>query len=195
MVDYESEGRARSNFFVAATGLGLVVLPLVGVIFVAIGVSGVLAAVLGATLGHEYVVELLREVAVTPERCVELMRLEPEAASCAAALSEHKYEELISFRFLAGVLGALMIVVHFFITRKWTRAGNHPVREVGTGPALGLGAFAAATLLMALIAFASGNFSGNNAPGEWLSATAVSAAFSIAYFILLVRNLRDIGVV
>ncbi len=91
---------------------------IVSVLFVTIGVSGLVVLFLGNTFGHAYVAGDESGVAYTATRCDDYYRLAPGSANCTEAALTHHYQEVVSNRFSAGVIGLLGLLLWYGFVRK-----------------------------------------------------------------------------
>jgi hypothetical protein len=96
-----------------AGGLGLV----------AIGVSGLVAEVLGRLFGPEFVAGDGPGVTYTAARCADYLRLFPAAGGCTGAAAMNHWGEVVEFRVFAGVLGLLALAT-FGLARRRTAFGG-----------------------------------------------------------------------
>src|SRR5947207_3205365 len=72
---------------------------------IAVGVSGLLAAVFGAALGRDFVAGDRPGVTSTSARCADLREYAPGANTCRDAATIHHYGEIVDYRIAAGLLG------------------------------------------------------------------------------------------
>ena len=141
---------------------------------VAIGVSGVAAAVLGLWQGAAFISGAPPIEPLGLDRCAELADLEPAARDCADAWSRHFFEESVAYRVVAGVLGGLLIGSHLLLLRRLGLRGVWASRSAGATALLALAGSCAG-----LVAWADGTFTAINAwtsavpthagPGWWVS--------------------------
>lgn len=80
-----------------------------GLGLVAIGVSGLLAEVFGRLLGAGFVAGDASGVTYTAARCADYAEYHPSATSCAAAAALHHWDEVVTYRVAAGVLGLVAL--------------------------------------------------------------------------------------
>ena len=158
---------------------------LAGVGAVAVGISGVVAAIIRGIGGARALVDVAPGQQLTPADCARWIALRP-AASCHAAAVADWADETVYYRIAFGVLGVIALLVH----RRLRRGGEaQPSRLVATvRDTVGLTAFslaAAATLALGLRASERGG-----GAGQWLSATPVALACALAFAVLLTRDLR-----
>jgi hypothetical protein len=90
---------------VAAELAGTAVL-LGGVGLVAIGVSGLVAELLGRLLGAGFVAGDLPGMTYTTQRCAEFLEYFPDAGGCEQAAALHHWGEVVEYRVAAGGDGA-----------------------------------------------------------------------------------------
>ncbi len=146
---------------------------------IAIGVSGVLAAVFGATLGHDFVAGDRPGVTYTPTRCADLREYAPGANTGGEAATDHHYGEIVDYRIAAGLLGLGLLGVFLFARRRHLTETSHlPAAFTST---VGVSVFGLAGA--ALLAF-SANLALLGDPsrvGQYLSGGIVSALVAAAF--------------
>jgi hypothetical protein len=168
---------------VHATRLGAVVLA-------ALGLNGLLGEPLSWALGMDFFFGDERRVAVSPERCEQLLRLQPGQSTCNGALVEHHFGEYVEYGLVALLLGALLL----WAARAW-RFRLEPV-----GPQRTL--LELATLLAAVVLFALGALvdlprgllgtmrDPHLGAGRALSQGLVCALGAVLFAVLAVRRMR-----
>jgi hypothetical protein len=142
--------------------------PLVGLTavgLIAIGVSGVIADVMGRLWGPMFVSGDLTGTTYTPERCTDFVRLYPGHECLQAAALDH-WGETVQYRVVVGLLGLIALLVYRFLRRGTPLPGG-----IIPGVALTLFGFAAALLGAVSLQAALDNGRGLGAP---LSAAIVS---------------------
>ena len=161
-----------------------------GIGLVAIGVSGAVAAAMGAVADKSFVAGDQPGVTYTPERCAEYLEYQPHAATCADAAVAHHYDEVVWYRVDAGVLGLVTLAVWWFVRHRRLRAGRPeslpPVLVALTGTVL-FGVAAAGLLGGGAMQATVG---GGSSAGQMLSGGVVAAAVAIGFAAWLVRSLR-----
>ena len=156
---------------------------------IAIGVSGGVAAALGAAFGTTYVSGDGIGVTYTASRCADFLEYYPDAGSCEAAATAHHFDEVVNYRLAAGVLGVLALVT--FVGLRLVS----PFNDVAWAPRAdlvaigGFGAFAMAAVVLGVPALIETVVGGPGA-GAYLSAGVVSVIGCAAFLPLLVRSLR-----
>jgi hypothetical protein len=91
------------------------VLRLGAVVLLVLGLNGALGEPLSWLVGVDFFFGDERTVPVSPERCAQLLRLQPSQSSCNKALVEHHFGESIDNGLVALVLGAVLL----FGVRAW----------------------------------------------------------------------------
>jgi hypothetical protein len=161
-----------------------------GIGLVAIGVSGLVAELLGRLFGAGFVAGDLPGVTYTPQRCAEFLEYFPDAGGCGQAAAMDHWGEVVEYRVAVGVLG-LLVLGGYLLWRRGRR-GEQP-RYLGVLPdgfaatvAVSLYGLAGAVLaLEGLDALLVGRGSG---AGQWLSAAVVALAMAILYGVSLYRT-------
>lgn len=85
---------------------------------VAVGISGGVAAAMGALFGHSFVAGDEPGVRYSAARCADFFEYEPHAHTCEQAATEHHYGEVVSYRVAAGLFGALVLGACAFLRRR-----------------------------------------------------------------------------
>jgi hypothetical protein len=179
-------GTSRSSLSPSVTtGVVRAWLSLASVGLLAIGASGVLAAVMGTAFGASFVSGDLPGVTYTADRCAELMEYAPGAGSCTAAAAVHHLDETVTYRIAAGVLGMVAFAAWYAWRRRDSLAGD-PLPAAFTASA-GAATFGVVGLGL-LVAGVDGLVLGAGA-GAYLSAALVSLAVAVGYLAGIVRAL------
>lgn len=154
---------------------------------IAVGVSGLLAAVVRVVLGAPFLVDVDPGVVLAPADCARWLAGEPAATSCRDAVLGDWTAEIIGSRLLVGILGLLALLAHRALRRRgWLPAGLPGAVDDGvavTGFAVG------ALLTLALGGDALVRAAGHGS-GQWFSAAAVSLAAVAIFGRRFVADLR-----
>jgi hypothetical protein len=182
-----SEGRLPSGLVWSA----ILSLWLVGAIgLVAVGVSGGVAAAMGAVVDKAFVAGDQPGVTYTPERCAEYQVLEPTAANCTDAAIAHHYDEVVWYRVDAGILGVLALAGWWFVRHRRLRAGRPdglpPVFVAVAGTAL----FGVAAVGLVGSGAMQATVGGGNSAGGMLSGGLVATVVAVAFGLWLLRSIR-----
>ena len=161
------------------------------VALVAIGVSGLVAELIGDVFGPAAVAGDPPGVTYTAARCADFMEYFPRKGTCAEAAAWHHWGEVVEYRVAVGVVGLLVLGCYWLW--RWRGRGDQatwvgalPAGFAGT-VATSLYGVAALTLgLQGLGAFRLGPDAG---AGQWLSAALVSAVMCVAYGVPLAGQL------
>ena len=185
------EGRLLPDMLIAEFCVSFILLAAIGL--VAIGVSGAVAAVMGAAFGQPFVAGDAPGVIYTADRCADFLRFHPEAGDCAGAAVAHHYDEVVWMRIETGVLGLLALGGWWLLRRRYpagTGSRRLPRTFVPTATAA---LFGVAAIVLVGVGGMQTLF-GANSGGAWLSGGIVSTVvFTVASASLLSR-LRDVGV-
>lgn len=160
----------RSPGLVAA----LVRLAIAGLL--AIGISGAVAAAMGAAYGRSFVSGDPLGVTYSKARCADYFEYEPGSRTCERAATLHHYGETVEYRAAAGILG-LILLVAYLVAR--------PRLDLRVGPAPGVTALVAAVTFgvaaVGLFAFIMPSFLRGQrmGVGDYLSAGIVSALAAV----------------
>jgi hypothetical protein len=165
-----------------------------GIGLIAIGMSGVVASILGAVWGHGFVAADLPGVTYTPQRCAQYAELAPGHATCEQAAIAHHFGEVVQYRMAAGMLGLLVLVAYsawIFLARRTGRSTSliPPTWFEAVGAAI-FGVAAAAALLVSVGHELTGPAAGT---GQYLSAGLVSLVVASGFAIALARSVTRVG--
>lgn len=156
---------------------------------VSIGVSGLIAAGMGAAFGASLVSGDLPGVTYTPDRCAELMEYAPSAPDCGTAAAEHHLDETVTYRVMAGILGLFVLAAWFLFARS-TRADPPDSLPDGFIATAGTACFGVVGL--GLLAYGAQSLAfGAGGAGSWLSAAFVALAVAAVFAVRLYRVLLE----
>lgn len=134
----------------------------------AVGVSGLVAAALAAVKGSTFIVNISHSTHLAPSDCARWLSQDHGAHSCyQAALSDWTFE-VVAYRVLIGVLGALALGLYVIIRRRGL-AGLPPA-VVDTIAVTAFGVAGAWTLGLGI----DWVVQGTNGAGQWLAAAPIS---------------------
>jgi hypothetical protein len=160
-----------------------------GVLLVAVGVSGLLAAGMGAAFGKAFVSGDAPGVTYTAERCADYFEYFPNASDCADAATQHHFEEVVFYRLTAGVLGLLVLGGLFVVRRRYPRGAGVRLLPESFAPTV------VATLFGIAALYLLGNsmqiaFGITDGTGALLSGGVVALAGLAIFALPLLRTLR-----
>ena len=155
-----------------------------GLGLVAIGMSGLVAAGLGAVRGWEFVAGDPAGLTYSAARCAQYLREAPAAVDCrAAALVDH-YSEVVDQRVVAGVVGAIVLLGYLV----WRRRGGAPVSRLLLG-GMGVASFGLAAAVQLLNANTAASLD-HGMVGAWMAGGIVSLVAALALIPVLGSGLR-----
>jgi hypothetical protein len=161
-----------------------------GIGLVAVGISGGVAAAMGAVVDKDFVAGDQPGVTYTAERCAEFRTLQPKAATCADAAVAHHYDEVVWYRVDAGILGVLVLGGWWFVRHRRLRSGRPeslpPVLVAVVGTVL-FGAAAVALVGGGTMQAAVG---GGSQAGALLSGGIMASVVAVAFGAWLLKSLR-----
>ncbi len=184
-----AEGR-RSSLPLAALGrqVGASGLLLGAIGGIAVGVSGILTAILGAFGGSTFIVDISPTTHLAPSDCARWLANDPRAHSCYQAALSDWASEVVGFRLVAGVAGFLALAAFLVVRRRWPRL---PATVVDT---IAVTLFGLAGAWMAGLGI-DWLAQGHNGAGQWLGAAPVALALGGYYGYRLLRDLRQAPIV
>ena len=162
---------------------------LVGVGLLAVGASGAIAGASRAAWGDRFVAGNAPDVRYTASRCADLREYAPAATSCVDAAASHHSDEVVGYRIVAGLLGA-MVLGAWALVRRRDRGTTLPPTLV---PAIGATAFGGAAAALSLVGVdALIRYGANGGAGQWLSGALVAGVVA-AWFAGNLINEMAIG--
>jgi hypothetical protein len=166
-------------------GLSLTRLAIVGLL--AIGLSGALAAGMGLAFGKPLVSGDPPGFTYTADRCADFAEYAPGAASCEEAATRHHFDEVVTYRGGAGVLGLLLLIAYLWARR---RLEAHPFfLPEGFEATVGATLFGAAAAFLLASSLEQVALGATNGAGEYLSGGIVAVPIALAYGFSLYRAL------
>jgi hypothetical protein len=164
--------------------------PLGGVALVAIGVSGLVAELLGRLLGAGFVAGDLPGMTYTLQRCAEFLEYFPDAGGCEQAAALHHWGEVVEYRVAVGVLG--LLVLGAFLLWRRGRGGRPPeylgVLPDGFAATVATSLYGLAAAVLALEGLDALLVAGGDGAGQWLSGAVVALAMAVLYGVSLYRT-------
>ncbi len=158
---------------------------------IAIGISGIVTAIMGALGGSTFIVNISPATHLAPSDCARWLSQNPAAHSCYQAALSDWAAEVVGFRLVAGVAGLFALAAYFFLRRRWSRArlfGTLPPAVVDTVAATLFALSGAWTLGLGIDSLVIGT----NGAGQWLGAAPVALALAGYYGLRLVGDLRQV---
>jgi len=165
----------------------------VGIGLVAIGVSGALAAGLGATAGTSFVAGDPPDVHYSAARCADLREYAPGARTCEAAATEHHFTEVVAYRAIAGMLG-VAVLTGFVVVRRRARRHGPPAPDVlprAFVPTVGAAVFGGAAAALAVQSVDLTVAGAGRGAGQFAVGAVVAAPIAAWYLVKLVMVLVD----
>lgn len=163
---------------------------LAGVGLAAIGASGAVSAGFGAAFGTRFVSGDIAGVTYTPARCKELMEYAPGATDCEAAATLDHFDEVVSYRLAAGVLGLLVLGGYLAVRRRYPRGSGVRLLPEAFSPIVGSALFGVAAAGLLLQGLGMLAFDGGSGAGAYLSGGIVAGIVFAWYGTLLLNRLR-----
>jgi hypothetical protein len=120
--------------------------------------------------------------------CARWLRLDSGAASCRDAAVADWTNEVVWYRIVVGLLGAVALAGYFVIRRRWQHRQQWITLPSAISNTIAVTLFGAAgiwTLAMGIDAVATASGHGS---GQWLSAAPVALAAAAVFAIRLLRD-------
>jgi hypothetical protein len=156
----------------------------------AVGVSGIVAALMETAGGQHFLVDPPSGAALSAANCARWLAASPRGSTCAQAGLADWAHDTVLFRMFAGVVGILALAAFFGVRRWWSRSGGLtglPAIVVETAAVV---AFGAAGVWLAGLGIDSVAVSSGHGAGQWLSAAPVALALAVVFGLRLMRDLR-----
>jgi hypothetical protein len=157
----------------------------------AVGVSGLIAAVIRGVAGSRALVDVVPGTVLSAQDCNRWHALDPAAQTCREAAVADWANETVFYRLALGIVGGVCLLAYFWLRRR-TSAPRHrdilPTTVINTLAVSFFGAAAAWTLVLGLDAV---RISSGHGAGQWLSATPVALAAAAVFGVRLLGELRE----
>ena len=163
---------------------------LIGIGLLAIGLSGVVAAIMVAAGGKVFAFADKFGTSYSAGDCAHWLGQHPGAGTCAkAALAENVSDGLLQ-RSAAGVVGLIVLAATTYLAHRrgtslWTLA-TRPLTAV-----VGVTAFGVAALILLALGGNAVQLDNGRGAGQWFSAGGVAAFAAAAFAVVAVRRLRE----
>jgi hypothetical protein len=166
---------------------------LTGIGLVAVGVSGALSAGLGATAGPAFVAGDGPNVHYSAARCADFREYAPGARTCEAAAAEHHFEEVVTYRAAAGVLGVAVLAGFGVVRRRRRRShSDEPaVLPAAFVPTVGATVFGGAAVALAALSGQLVVVDRARGAGQFLTGAVVAGLVAAWYLLEVGRRLVD----
>jgi hypothetical protein len=164
----------------------------------AVGLSGLIAAVIRFTAGAQFLVDSAPGQSYAPGDCHRWLAAFPHAHSCHQAAILDWADETVAYRLALGVLGGLALLAFVAVRRRWSRNGRWAIMPPAVLDAVAGAVFAVAGAAVVLSALSAAVSAHGHGVGQWLSAAAVALpAAAIAGWRLLgqLRSRRQLAVI
>lgn len=160
-----------------------------GVGLVGIGVSGALAGALGAAAGKAFVAGDPSGVTYTPSRCADFREYFPKASSCEETAADHHFDEVVTYRLAAGLLGLLVFAAYWLVRRRRPRSAA-PALPDGFTPTVGATLFGCAAAVLLLPSLGQIAFGDTSGAGASLTGGVVSAVVAAGFVASVYRTVH-----
>ncbi|HWW53129.1 MAG TPA: permease prefix domain 1-containing protein [Acidimicrobiales bacterium] len=158
-----------------------------GIGLVAIGASAGVAGAMEVAAGKSFVAGDPPGVTYTPARCADFLGYFPHAPSCEAAATDHHFDEVISYRAAAGVLGLFVLAGYAVVRRRRPGSvGMLPEGFVATVGATIFGVGGALLVVQGTGMMTTGMDGAGNALSGGIVAVLVAGGFAINLYRTLV---------
>jgi HAAS len=172
--------------------IGVTALLLGGLGGLAVGVSGILAALFGALAGSHFVVDATPGQTLAASDCARWLTVDPAASSCREAAAADWAAETVAYRIAAGLVGAGLLLAYYWLRRRqvggperWTAL---PSTVTDT---LAMTLFGAAGLCLVVLGVDAVVSTSGRGSGQWLSAAPVALVAAAIFARRLLRDLRS----
>jgi hypothetical protein len=170
--------------------LAVAALVLGSIAMLAVGVSGLASAGLGAAFGKAFVAGDPPATHYSAARCADFHEYHPGATDCEAAATAHHFDEVIVYRGAAGVLGALALGASWLLRKRKQLSWN--LLPDGFVATIGCIAFGLAALWCGGTAIDRLALGGHDAgAGQFLSAAIVAVIACVPFARSLAGTLAD----
>ena len=152
----------------------------------AVGASGLVAAVMNTLFGRPFVGAVARGAALPAGACRYWLSIWPEAHSCSQAYMLESSSDTVTLRMFAGFLGLLLLAGYGVARRRgWARG----VLPDSFGTTVAVSIFAATGLGLLILTLSHATVNDQTGPGFYLSGAIVALAMAAAFGWRLHRTL------
>ncbi len=152
---------------------------------VAVGASGVVAAVMNRLLGREFVGGAPAVARFPASACQHFLAVQPTAHTCAQAAMLESSADAVSLRLLAGVVGLVLLGGYYLVRRVRFRSALPD----GFVPVVAVSVFGVAGLGLSYLSANNAVIGIRSGPGSYLSGAIVALGVAGAYLLPLRRTL------
>jgi hypothetical protein len=153
----------------------------------AVGASGLVAAVIREVAGSRALVDVGSGQLLSAKDCTRWLALDPAAQTCHQAAVTDWADETVFYRLALGLVGALCVLAYYWFRRRASAGEVLPTAVTDTLAVALFGAAALGTLVLGLNAMLTSSGHGS---GQWLSATPVALALAVVFGTRLLEDLR-----
>ncbi len=185
----------RAELFPGAAVLGELAVALWRLLsagLLAVGASGLIAALMNHTLGREYVGGQPGSAGLSAADCRYYLGIWPAAHNCGQAFMLEISSDAVSLRVAAGFAGLLMVAA-YLLARRWSPllARRWPPRNLPDGflAIVGTTLFGTAAAGLGWLAVAGPVRGGVGGPGSYLSGAIAALAVAVIFALPLRRTL------
>ena len=163
---------------------------LVAVGLIAVGVSGCVCWGIRSRFGDDALAAGTMSAHLSDDRCADLFEYQPASIDCAHAEIAHHADEIVAYRFTAGIVGVLAIAAYFvacqLLKPEVEDAGGRQRRAYRL---LAVVSFGAAALVLLAIGSGVAARDPSNAAPRWFADGGVSLAFFVVHAVASRRTL------
>jgi hypothetical protein len=158
---------------------------------VAVGVSGILAGLLGAFAGSRFLVDVAPGQALAASDCARWLAADPTASSCREAAVTDWAAETVAYRIVAGLVGIGLLLAYSWVRRRPVGRGRWSTLPDPVSNTVAVTLFGAAGLWMVALGVDAIAVSSGRGSGQWFSAAVVAVAAAAIFGRRLLRDLRS----
>ena len=156
----------------------------------AVGLSGLLAAVLNGIGGSRFVIDVAPGERLAPADCARWLAGDPRAHSCAQAAVADWSFEVIASRVAVGVLGGAAILAFLWLRRRWSKDNRWVVLPSMVVNTIAMTVFGLSGIWLLGLGIDAIIVSSGHGAGQWLSAGPIAMAAAIVFGLRLLADLR-----
>ena len=157
----------------------------------AVGASGLIALVIRLVAGSRVLVDVAPGQSLSASDCSRWLTADSHAASCRDAAVADWVNEIVGYRIVVGLLGAVVLAIFLVVRKRWTRRQRWATLPPAVSDTIAMTLFGAAgvwTLAMGIDAIV--NAAGHGS-GQWLSAAPVALGAAGVFGVRLIRDVRS----
>ncbi len=164
-----------------------------GIGALAVGASGLVAAIIRAVAGTRVLVDVAPGQNLSAADCARWLAADPAAHSCRDAAVSDWAAETVFYRIAVGLLGVICVVAYRWVRRRPAGRRGPSALPSPVSSALAAAIFGAAAIWTLALGLQDVVTTSGHGSGQWLSAALVAGVAALVFGMRLLADLRELG--